>query len=87
MYYLQSLSDASAGYPPWLWPWPSSHVPVVLQLVFSDCLSTGPGPDKEEDKLKLSLHSACVVLCFWVLLAGKRGCYPMLPAYGGLWEV
>lgn len=53
------------GYPPCLRPWPSSHVPVVLRLVFTDCLSTGPGPDKEkEEKVKLGLHSACLVLCF-----------------------
>lgn len=53
------------GYPPWLWLPPSSHGFIVLWLVFSDHLSRAPGTDREEEeKLKLGLHSACLICCF-----------------------
>lgn len=63
---------------------------IVLRLVFSDHLSSGPGTDREEKEMvKLDLHSACLICCFSLLdaVAGKMGSYPILPAHGDLWGV
>lgn len=51
------------GYPLWLWP--SSSVPLVLQLVFRKLSFYGSGADKEEEKVKpLFCLSGTLHFCF-----------------------